>query len=45
MERKIYLSDDVLSLSEYIDSEDDLNCYQYAVFSRTRRVIKAKSIT
>ena len=28
MERIIYLSDDVLSLSEYIDSEDDLDCYQ-----------------
>jgi RimJ/RimL family protein N-acetyltransferase len=27
MERKVYLSDDVLSLSEYIESEDDLECY------------------
>ena len=31
MERKIYISDNILSLSEYIDSEDDLdryNCWQ-----------------
>ncbi|MDR2559649.1 MAG: GNAT family N-acetyltransferase [Oscillospiraceae bacterium] len=28
MERKTYISDDVISLSEYIDSEDDLDCYR-----------------
>ena len=27
MNRKIYLSDDVLCLSEYIESEDDYGCY------------------
>lgn len=27
MNRKIYLSDEFVSLSEYIDSEDDLDCY------------------
>ena len=27
MERKVYLSDDVLSLSEYIEAKDDLDCY------------------
>ena len=27
MEREVYLSDDVVSLSEYIESEDDLDCY------------------
>jgi RimJ/RimL family protein N-acetyltransferase len=27
VERKIYIENDLISLSEYIDSEDDLNCY------------------
>ena len=27
MERKIYISDDVICLSEYIDQVDDLDCY------------------
>ena len=27
MDRKIYISDDVICLSEYIDSKDDLDCY------------------
>jgi ribosomal-protein-alanine N-acetyltransferase len=27
MDRKVYMQNDVISLSEYIDSEDDINCY------------------
>ncbi len=27
MERKVYLQNDIITLSEYIDSEDDINCY------------------
>lgn len=27
MDRKVYIQNDVISLSEYIDSEDDINCY------------------
>lgn len=27
MDRKIYLSDNVISLAEYIESKDDLDCY------------------